>query len=112
MNSGIISLSAGLLSFAYFVTLTGFRRFSCETTSIQDAAMDGLLSVGLLAVCVAAKDREETHIHAVLGLTAYVLARLQYKKHVVGKKFKKVDLSSGVFIVTGSNAGIGLSVLS
>mmetsp|Transcript_29172 Transcript_29172/g.29524 ORF Transcript_29172/g.29524 Transcript_29172/m.29524 type:complete len:382 (+) Transcript_29172:56-1201(+) len=107
MILGHITLAATSLNAAYSGLLSFFRHVNFEGRGAVDTFGELVLnSAGV--VVVLAVNRESLPLCISLGVASVLLAIRSYRKYVRGKTFHKMDLSGKVFIVTGSNTGIGL----
>jgi len=73
----------------------------------MDTSVELFLNLtGLVITSIVRSSSEVVNIGLVT--TSVVLILRSYKKYVSGIKFQGIDLSGKVFIITGSNTGIGL----
>ena len=95
------------VAFAYSSILAAFRHSTGEEISSVDSVKEVGIHGLLLYKCMNSKPAENYGIHIALGTLSLWFIFKSYDKYVRGRKYKIVDLSGKVYIVTGSNTGIG-----
>lgn len=106
-----LSFAVSASSLLYNVVLTLFRYSTFEIKHIGESVLElfvfgGLFGISAVLNNILVSDVKEI-VFSLVVLADILLVRRIYTKHVVGNAFNKVDLSGKVFIITGSNAGIG-----
>eukprot|EP01041_Mallomonas_annulata_P012331 gene12331-25939_t len=107
-----ISLSAAIvaaINSTYSILLAIFRHSSSEGRGLQDTVNELILnSSGILAVAALNRNNKNDITFSITIIVAsLLLLHRSYNKYVHGNKYLDVNLSDKIYIVTGSNSGIG-----
>lgn len=108
----------GVVGFVYSISVLGMKYFSDETESI----FEGFSYIFSLCLTIpfnymlglskkAHSEKEKMFLAVGICIIQMFVIRSVYHKYVTGKKFKNVKLDGKVYIVTGSNTGIGLETV-
>ncbi len=103
-----VSLSA--VCFVYNIALTGFRMSTFELYNPVEAVATTAAIALINAAVFSLKHRSEESmkmLQLVLAAGGLLLVNLDRLKNVVGPRYKYTDVRGKVYIVTGSNTGIG-----
>jgi hypothetical protein len=107
-----IAVSLSAMCLVYNLALTGFRLSTFELYRPLEAVGTTASLALLNAAVFSLKHRNEDSmkiLQILLAAGGLVLVNLDRLKNVVGERYKYTDVSGKVFIVTGSNTGIGKS---
>lgn len=100
-----------LLCVAYVIILTLFRYFCFEVDILYHAALEICVCVILIILGWFSRrlseDLFQIFAQFLIAATAICFAYRMKQQHVSGTKFKSVKLDSKVYIITGSNTGLG-----
>mmetsp|Transcript_22658 Transcript_22658/g.33124 ORF Transcript_22658/g.33124 Transcript_22658/m.33124 type:complete len:387 (+) Transcript_22658:39-1199(+) len=108
-----VAVGGSSLCFLYSLVLNTVRHHTYEDLSWTDTLQDIALNGSILAVAlITQRECDEGSFCkalscSIIAISVAMIIR-NYKRAVSGVKFKEIDLSGKVFIVTGSSAGLGL----
>ena len=95
------------IGFAYSFIMTAFRHLTGEEISNLDSLKEIGIHTLILQRTLRSSSEENYGLNTfTCALSIWFLCR-SYGKYVRGRKYQKIDLSGKVYIVTGSNTGIG-----
>lgn len=102
-----VSLLIGFLTASYSVVLAFLRHSTFEDKGIVDSIVELIINLSpILVTLYWNRDGNFAFSLGISSLCLFLISR-SYYKYVYGIKFKTMNLRGKVYIITGSNTGIG-----
>ena len=104
----LIAMICLIINALYTIMLIFLRHCTFEDRGIKDSFKELILIICTIVGAETMFQYRTTLVYSIFCLiSAYLISR-SYDKYVRGVKYDPVSLNDKVFIVTGSNTGIGL----
>ena len=98
-------IGTSALNATYTIVLASFRHIAQDGRGITNTALEVIINLSGL-VLSSLVNSQSSLINSGVAMSSFLLILRSYRKYIRGVKFRSVDLSGKVFIVTGSNTGL------